>query len=70
MTRTLRRPAIPGVALDKRIPNRLLVELPFPNTVDVLDALLFSYMDKQRIPAHAYFVLDVSGSMQGAGLTA
>jgi Ca-activated chloride channel family protein len=26
-------------------------------------------MDKQRIPAHAYFVLDVSGSMQGAGLT-
>jgi Ca-activated chloride channel family protein len=68
MAKTLRRPAIPGVALDRRIPDRLLVELPFPNTADVLDALLFSYLDEQRVPAHAYFVLDVSGSMQGDGL--
>jgi Ca-activated chloride channel family protein len=68
MAKTLRRPAIPGVALDRRIPDRLLVELPFPNTAEVLDALLFSYLNEQRVPAHAYFVLDVSGSMQGEGL--
>jgi Ca-activated chloride channel family protein len=68
MAQTLRRPAIPGVPLDQRIPSRLLVELPFPNTVEVLDALLYSYLDEQRVPSHAYFVLDVSGSMQGDGL--
>ena len=68
MTTTLRRPVVPGVALDGRIPNALLVELPFPGTVDVIDNLLFSYLDEQRIPPHAYFVLDVSGSMSGSGL--
>jgi Ca-activated chloride channel family protein len=68
MTQTRRRPAIPGITLDPRIPDRLLIELPFPNTLDVIDALLFSYLDEQRKPAHAFFVLDVSGSMEGAGL--
>jgi Ca-activated chloride channel family protein len=68
MTTTLRRPAVPGVALDSRIPDPLLVELPFPNTLEVIDALLFAYLDEQRIPAHAFFVLDVSGSMEGDGL--
>lgn len=68
METTLRRPVIPGVALDGRIPDPLLVELPFPNTVEVIDRLLFSYLDEQRVPAHAIFVLDVSGSMSGDGL--
>jgi Ca-activated chloride channel family protein len=68
MVTTLRRPAIPGVVLDERIPDRLLIELPFPTSADVIDALLFSYLDEQRVPAHAFFVLDVSGSMEGAGL--
>ena len=68
MAQTLRRPAIPGIALDKRIPNSLLIELPFPGTLDVIDALLFSYLDEQRVPAHTFFVLDVSGSMEGDGL--
>jgi Ca-activated chloride channel homolog len=68
MSRTLRRPAIPGVRLDGRIPDTLLVELPFPNTLEVIDALLFSYLDRQRVPSHAFFVLDVSGSMAGKGL--
>ena len=36
--------------------------------MDVIDHLLFSYLDEQRIPPHAYFVLDVSGSMSGDGL--
>ena len=68
MRTTLRRPAVPGIALDGRIPNTLLIELPFPSTVDVIDNLLFSYLDEQRQPSHAYFVLDVSGSMKGEGL--
>lgn len=68
MRTTLRRPAVPGVALDDRIPDTLLIELPFPSTVDVIDSLLFSYLDEQRQPPHAYFVLDVSGSMKGEGL--
>ncbi|MCA9972092.1 MAG: VWA domain-containing protein [Anaerolineales bacterium] len=68
METTLRRPVVPGIALDARIPDVLLVELPFPATVDVIDQLLFSYLDEQRVPAHAFFVLDVSGSMEGNGI--
>ncbi|MCA9924759.1 MAG: VWA domain-containing protein [Anaerolineales bacterium] len=69
METTLRRPVVPGVALDNRIPDAFLVELPFPNTVDVIDSLLFAYLDEQRVPAHAFFVLDVSGSMRGSGIS-
>jgi Ca-activated chloride channel homolog len=68
METTLRRPVTPGVPLDRRIPDSLLVELPFPNTAEVIDALLFSYLDEQRLPSHTFFVLDVSGSMEGEGL--
>ena len=68
MRTTLRRPVVPGVALDNRIPDPLLIELPFPNTLSVIDNLLFSYLDEQRIPSHAFFVLDVSGSMRGEGI--
>ena len=68
MERTLRRPAVAGVHRDPRFPNRLLVELPFPNSLEVIDRLLFSYLDEQRRPGHALFVLDVSGSMKGEGI--
>lgn len=68
METTLRRPVVPGVALDGRIPDPLLVELPFPNTADVINRLIFTYLDEQRVPAHAFFVLDVSGSMRGEGI--
>jgi Ca-activated chloride channel family protein len=68
MSTTLRRPVVPGIPLDSRIPNSLLIELPFPNTVEVIDTLLFSYLDEQRVPSHTIFVLDVSGSMEGEGL--
>ncbi len=37
MTETLRRPAIPGVALDPRFPSRTLIELPFPAKLDTLE---------------------------------
>ena len=68
MRTTLRRPVVPGIGLDGRIPTPLLVEIPFPNSVEIIDSLLFSYLDEQRLPAYAIFVLDVSGSMRGAGL--
>jgi Ca-activated chloride channel family protein len=47
--------------------NHLLVEVPFPGNVSVLDDLLTSYLDKQRMPGHVYFVLDTSGSMGDNG---
>ena len=42
-----------------------LVELAFPNDLSAIDKLLFAYEDKQRRSSHAFFVLDVSGSMAG-----
>lgn len=65
METTLRRPVIPEVALNDRFPDRVLVELPFPNDVEVIDNLIFSFLDEQRVPSHAFFVLDTSGSMEG-----
>jgi Ca-activated chloride channel family protein len=68
MTSTLRRPANPQVALTQDFPNRLLVELPFPSSQAVVDRLLFSYLDEQIKPSHTYYVLDISGSMEGSRL--
>jgi len=65
MKSTLRRPVTPGVPLDPRLPRALLVELPFPSSVKTIDAILFAYLDEARPPAHATFVLDTSGSMDG-----
>ncbi|MEZ4518058.1 MAG: VWA domain-containing protein [Chloroflexota bacterium] len=65
MKTTLRRPVVPGITLDPRIPDPLLVELPFPSNLETIDALLFSFLDETRAPPHAFFVLDVSGSMEG-----
>jgi len=65
MTTTDRRPANPDVQPDSRFPSQLLVELPFPSNLNVIDNLLFAYLDQIRPPAHTYFVLDVSGSMDG-----
>jgi len=68
MTRTLRRPVISGVPLSSAFPQSLLNELPFPNSQEVVDHLLFVYLDKASNPTHSYFVLDVSGSMEGERL--
>jgi Ca-activated chloride channel family protein len=70
MEQTLRRPVNPQVPVDDAFPRQLFVELPFPNSQKVVDALLFSYLDEQRRPAHTYYVLDVSGSMRGERLDA
>ena len=68
MEETQRRPVNPEVALSGAFPDSLLVELPFPNSAEVIDKLVFSYLDEQRVPAHTFFALDVSGSMEGARL--
>ena len=65
MTTTARRPSIPDVQPDSRFTTQLLVELPFPSNLNVIDSLLFAYLDQIRPPAHTYFVLDISGSMEG-----
>jgi Ca-activated chloride channel homolog len=66
MQSTNRRPALPEVKPDARFPSQVLVELPFPGSLDVVNRLIAVYLDEARPPAHAIFVLDTSGSMDGA----
>jgi Ca-activated chloride channel homolog len=70
MTATVRRPVVPEVAPDRRFPDRVLVELPFPASLGVVDGLLFAYLNRLRRPAHTIYVLDVSGSMEGERIAA
>ena len=70
MTNTDRRPVIPQVHPDSRFPDQVLVELQFPSTLSVINALLDAYLNEIRPPAHALFVLDTSGSMDGDRLRA
>ena len=70
MTTTSRRPAIPEVTPDSRFPSQVLVELPFPSSLDIVNSLLLAYLNEIRLPSHAVFVLDVSGSMDGPRITA
>src|SRR5262245_18028905 len=65
---TQRRPVLPQLPLPAQFLKQGLVELPFPSTLEVLDHILFSYLDEQRIPSHPFFVLDLSGSMEGERL--
>lgn len=66
MQTTNRRPALPEVKPDSRFPSQVLVELPFPGSLDVVNRLISVYLDQARPPAHAIFVLDTSGSMEGS----
>jgi Ca-activated chloride channel family protein len=68
MKDTARRPAVPGVTPDARFPTRTLIELPYPAKLETIDALITAYLDEERKPASAVFVLDVSGSMDGERL--
>jgi len=66
MRETRRRPVNPAVAADRALfPDVLLGELAFPARIEVIDRLLLSYLGQQRRPSHAFFVLDISGSMEG-----
>jgi Ca-activated chloride channel family protein len=70
MENTDRRPVIPQVRPDSRFTKQVLVELQFPSTLQVVNALLEAYLNEIRPPAHAIFVLDTSGSMNGSRLDA
>jgi Ca-activated chloride channel family protein len=65
MTTSARRPTNTDVKLDSRFTTQVLIELPFPASISVINTLLFAYLDQIRPPAHTYFVIDISGSMDG-----
>jgi Ca-activated chloride channel family protein len=68
MSDTARRPVAPSVKLDRRFPDAVVLELPFPGKVETVDEILMTYLDKQRAPSTSIFVLDLSGSMHGDNL--
>jgi Ca-activated chloride channel family protein len=70
MDETSRRPAVPGVKLDTRFGDQLLVELPFPAQRAVADNLITSYLNTIRRASQTIYVLDLSGSMQGPRIEA
>lgn len=48
--------------------NEVVNELPFPGSLAVVDTILKGFLNRYSVPASSYFVLDVSGSMQGERL--
>ncbi|WP_240933084.1 substrate-binding domain-containing protein [Diaphorobacter sp. HDW4B] len=60
------RPSNPEAQANTALPTAPVVELSFPNRLEVIDAVLSAYQSELRRPATSIFVLDVSGSMQGA----
>jgi Ca-activated chloride channel homolog len=68
MTQTHRRPSIPDVPPDSQFSSQVLLELPFPAGLDVVNQLISIYLNQVRLPSHTFFVLDISGSMDGSRL--
>ncbi len=65
---TKRRPGVPGVDTGTTFPQGILFETPFPNTLDVANTLISTYLESVRSPAQTIFLLDTSGSMGGSRL--
>lgn len=65
-----RRPAVPGIDTGSEFPSDVLFETPFPNTLEVANTLISTYLQSARSPAQAVFVLDTSGSMEGDRIAA
>ena len=59
------RPSDPTARRSPRLSGDVVVELAFPNNLDVIDAVLASYQAELRRPATSIYLLDVSGSMRG-----
>jgi Ca-activated chloride channel family protein len=70
MAKTSRRPTVPGVKIDARFGDQLLVELPFPGQRAVVDDLITSYLNSIRRATQTIYVLDLSGSMKGRRIEA
>jgi Ca-activated chloride channel family protein len=62
---THRRPGVPGTDTGSVFPAGVLFETPFPNTLDVANDIISTYLNTVRAPAQTIFVLDTSGSMAG-----
>ena len=67
---TSRRPGVPGIDTGTTFPDSILFETPFPNTLDVANTLISTYLESARSPAQTLFVLDTSGSMEGGRIEA
>jgi Ca-activated chloride channel family protein len=65
VSQTNRRPGVPGIDTGSTFPPGILFETPFPNTLDVANTLISTYLESVRSPAQTLFVLDTSGSMGG-----
>jgi Ca-activated chloride channel family protein len=70
MTNTDRRPVNPAVVIGAQFPKGYLMDLPFPNNIATVNEILFAYLNDRRKPSHSFFVLDLSGSMQGNRIAA
>ncbi len=70
MTNTDRRPVNAEVALGAQFPKGYLMDLPFPNNIATVNEILFAYLNDRRKPSHSFFVLDLSGSMEGSRIDA
>ncbi|MBP4136448.1 substrate-binding domain-containing protein, partial [Streptococcus agalactiae] len=55
---TLRRPVNPEAQAAAAIPQRTLIELPFPGQPQVIESLLQGFLADLRIPASSRYVLD------------
>jgi len=62
-----RRPGVPGIDTGSTFPSGVLFETPFPNTIEVANGLISTYLDTVRKPSQEVFALDVSGSMGDDG---
>jgi Ca-activated chloride channel family protein len=65
MDETNRRPVNAQVKLSSKFPRGLMLDLPFPSNIETVNEILFAYLDEHRRPSHSFFVLDISGSMNG-----
>lgn len=62
---TNRRPVTSGGSPDPELSDAVLVDLPFPNQLQVATDLINAYLNEIRRPSQTLFVLDTSGSMEG-----
>ena len=63
MTTTHRRPVRASVALSAEFGGHDILELAFPDKLEVADALIRAFGNTIRTPPRTIYVLDVSGSM-------
>ena len=64
---TLRRPVNAEATAAATIPERTLIELPFPGQPQVINGLLDVFLADVRVPSTSRYVLDLSGSMNEDG---